>query len=172
MKKSAVVLLLAISGCASAKTLPMETLQVLYDAYANLNSCHKFGYIGDEVLSTLDKAIQANRYQDNLGNVTALTQDNINYYHSLHDQFILDQQSKSYSINQSGIRFQIKTLCDQLNTTLGDRLGVKANIISPDNLPESAKPVFSKESNHNAPTIPEDRPMTWENSPVQGIQVR
>ncbi|HHF8008250.1 TPA: hypothetical protein ACPT1G_003453, partial [Escherichia coli] len=114
MKKTTAMLLLAFSGCAGAKTLPAENLQGLYEAYATLNTCHQYGYTGDESLTALDKLIRSNRYQDNTGNIMTLTKDNINYYHSLQDRFILEQQFKSKGINQSGIRLQIKTLCDQM----------------------------------------------------------
>ena len=104
MRKTAAMLLLAFSGCAGAKTLPAENLQGLYEAYATLNTCHQYGYTGDEALTALDKLIRSNRYQDNTGNIMTLTKDNINYYHSLQDRFILEQQFKSEGINQSGIR--------------------------------------------------------------------
>ena len=172
MKKTTAMLLLAFSGCAGAKTLPAENLQGLYEAYATLNTCHQYGYTGDESLTALDKLIRSNRYQDNTGNIMTLTKDNINYYHSLQDRFILEQQFKSEGINQSGIRLQIKTLCDQMNAAVGGKLGVKTRVISPDDLPASAKPVFDKPATNNAPEIPEDRPMTWDNSPVQGIPIK
>ncbi|CAD5668259.1 TPA: hypothetical protein OCF81_003275 [Escherichia coli] len=172
MKKNAAILFLALSGYVGANTLPVTTLQELYEVYATLNTCHQYGYIGNEGLTVLDKFIQGNRYQDNTGNITTLTKDNINYYHSLQDSFVLEQQIKSTGINQSGIRLQIKTFCDQMNATAGGKLGVKTHIISPDNLPASAKPVFKKPSPNNAQTIPEDHPMKWENSPVQGIPIQ
>lgn len=34
MKKTAAMLLMALSGCAGAKTLPAENLQGLYETYA------------------------------------------------------------------------------------------------------------------------------------------
>lgn len=53
MRKTAAMLLLAFSGCAGAKTLPAENLQGLYEAYATLNTCHQYGYTGDEALTAL-----------------------------------------------------------------------------------------------------------------------
>ena len=72
MRKTAAMLLLAFSGCAGAKTLPAENLQGLYEAYATLNTCHQYGYTGDEALTALDKLIRSNRYQDNTGNIRTI----------------------------------------------------------------------------------------------------
>jgi tRNA uridine 5-carbamoylmethylation protein Kti12 len=95
MKKTAAMLLLAFSGCAGAKTLPAENLQGLYEAYATLNTCHQYGYTGDEALTALDKLIRSNRYQDNTGNIMILTKDNINYYHSFRTALFLSSNSKA-----------------------------------------------------------------------------
>ena len=101
------MLLLAFSGCAGAKHSPQKICKG-WRAYATLNTRHQYGYTGDEALTALDKLIRSNRYRDNTGNIMILTKDNINYYHSLRDRFILEQQFKSEGINQSGIRLQIK----------------------------------------------------------------
>ncbi|CAM3954236.1 hypothetical protein [Aeromonas bestiarum] len=171
MKKAAAIILLVCSGYANAKILPIDTLQALYEVYAKLNTCHHFGYIDNDVLSSLDKVIQNNKYQDNVGNVSNLTQDNIDYYHSLHDRQILDLQAYSNNPEQSGSRPNIKILCDQLNTSTGSSLGIQAHIIPPDQLPTSARPILNEENGSSIQTPPEESPIEWESSPVEGATI-
>lgn len=171
MKKILAILLFVCSGSTSAKVLPIDTLEVLYEAYANLNTCHHFGYIDNDVLGALDNIIQKNKYQDNLGNISSLTQDNINYYHSLQDRKILGLQEYSNMPDQSGYRFNIKLLCDQRNANIGSRLGIEARTIPSENLPASAKPITNGGEESSGQTIPEDKPIEWENSPVGGVNI-
>ncbi|WP_429066184.1 hypothetical protein [Aeromonas bestiarum] len=171
MKKALVILLLVCSGGTNANVVPIDTLQALYEAYAKLNTCHQYGYISDDVLEALDNIIQKNKYQDNLGNIASLTQDNINYYHSLQDGKILELQAYSNMPDQSGYRLNIKLLCDQRNSVMGSRLGVEAREISPEKLPASARPVINEGAEGGEQTTPEDKPMEWENSPVGGVSI-
>lgn len=168
MKKALAVLFLVCSGGANAKVVPIDTLQASYEIYATLNTCHQFGYIGGDVLGTLDDIIQGNQYQDNLGNISSLTQDNINYYHSLQDRKVLGLQEYSNMPDQSGHRFNIKILCDQLNSAMGSKLGIEAIVIPSENLPDSAKPITNGGEESGGQAMPEDKPMQWENSPVGG----
>lgn len=168
MKKALAVLFLVCSGGANAKVVPIDTLQASYEIYATLNTCHQFGYIGGDVLGTLDDIIQGNQYQDNLGNISSLTQDNISYYHSLQDRKVLGLQEYSNMPDQSGYRFNIKILCDQLNSAMGSKLGIEAIVIPSENLPDSAKPITSGGEKSGGQTTPEDKAIEWENSPVGG----
>lgn len=171
MKKDLAILLLIYSGCANAQVVPIDALQASYEVYATLNTCHQFGYIGGDVLEALDNFIQRNKYQDNLGNISSLNQDNIDYYHSLQDRKILGLQEYSSIPDQSGSRFNIKILCDQLNSAMGSKLGIEATVIPSENLPDSAKPITNGEEKSGGQAMPEDKSMQWENSPVDGVNI-
>lgn len=168
MNKKISMLLLACSSYANADIVPLDTLPAHYEIYAKLNTCHQLGYIGNEILMLLDEIIQSNSYQDNLGNISKLKQDNINYYRSLQDRQILGLQDYSNMPDQSGYRFNIKILCDQLNSVMGSRLGIEARPITSEKLPASARPIISEETESGGHAMPEDKPMQWENSPVGG----
>ncbi|WP_421212047.1 hypothetical protein [Aeromonas enteropelogenes] len=166
MKKGLAILLLTSTGGVNANVVPADTLQAFYEVYAKLNTCNQLGYIGDEVLRALDDVIQKNQYQDNLGNISSLSQDNINYYHSLRDEEISNLQSYSNNPEQSGVRPNIKLVCDQLNASMGNRLGVQTMVIPSDKLPASARPITNEDAENSGQTTPEDRAIEWENSPI------
>lgn len=170
MKKSLIVLLLISTGRANANVVPIDTLQVFYEVYAKLNTCHQLGYISDDVLGGLDDVIQRNKYQDNLGNISSVTQDNISYYHSLRDKEIYNLQDYSNNTEQSGMRSHIKLVCDQLNARMGSKLGIQAMVIPSEKLPASAKSITNEDAENNSGELPpEDRAVEWENSPVGGV---
>ncbi|WP_447766770.1 hypothetical protein [Aeromonas veronii] len=171
MKKTLAVLFLVCSGGTNAKVVSIDTLQASYEIYATLNTCHQFGYIDDDVLETLDDIIQGNQYQDHLGNISNLNQNSINYYHSLRDRTVLGLQEDSNMPDQSGYRFNIKMLCDQLNSAMGSKLGVETIVIPSENLPDSAKPIANGEEKSGGQATQEDKPMKWENSPVGGVNI-
>lgn len=171
MNKKISILLLACSSYANADIVPLDALPAHYEIYAKLNTCHQLGYIGNDILMPLDELIQSNSYQDNLGNISKLTQDNINYYRSLQDRQILGLQDYSNMPDQSGYRSNIKTLCDQLNSVMGSRLGIEARTIASKKLPASARPIISEGTESGGQAMPEDKPMQWENSPVGGVNI-
>lgn len=169
MKKGLAILLLISSGSANANVVPIDTLQAFYEIYAKLNTCHQFGYISDDVLGELDDVIQRNKYQDNLGRISSLTKDNINYYHSLRDKEISNLQDYSNNPEQSGMRPNIKLVCDEINISMGKKLGVQAMIIPSEKLPDSAKPITNEEGEDSKQTPPNDKPIERKNNPDSGI---
>lgn len=171
MNKKISWLLLVCSSCANADIVSLNALPAHYEIYAKLNTCHQLGYIGDEVLMPLDELIQRNSYQDNIGNISKLTQDNVNYYHSLQDRQILNLQDYSNMPDQSGYRFNIKILCDQLNSAMGSRLGIQTMAIPSEKLPANAKPITNEGAENSEQTALEDKPMDWENSPIGGVNI-
>lgn len=170
MNKGLAILLLISAGSANANVVPIDRLQVFYEVYAKLNTCHQLGYISDDVLGALDDVIQRNKYQDNLGNISSVTQGDINYYHSLRDKEIYNLQDYSDNPEQSGMRSNIKLVCDQLNASMGSKLGIQAMVIPPEKLPASAKSITNEDAENNSGELPpEDRAVEWENSPVGGV---
>lgn len=169
MKKGLAILLLISTDSTNANVVPIDTLQAFYEVYAKLNTCHQFGYISDDVLGALDDVIQGNKYQDNLGNISGLTQDNISYYHSLRDKEISNLQDYSNNTEQSGMRSNIKLVCDQLNVSMGEKLGVQAMVIPSEKLPDSAKSITNEDIKNSGKSTPEDSTVEWENSPVGGV---
>lgn len=164
MKKTLMVLLpsiLLLTLSAEAKVLPIQSYNVLTEQFSLLNTCRAEGYIVDTaVLKRLDKLIKRFEYQDASGTKTRITPAMEQEYHNRADMNVLNAR-------MLGQQDQASIVCNKVLKDFTDRFDELEEKISATNSPQTESPALAP-----APTEPEDRPMKWENSPVQGIPIQ
>ncbi|EFI5421408.1 hypothetical protein MWR31_15890 [Enterobacter hormaechei] len=163
MKKTLMTLLpfvALLTLSAEAKVLPIQSYNILTQQFSMLNTCRAEGYIVDTaVLKRLDKLIKRFEYQDASGTTTRITPAMEQEYHNRADMDIMNAR-------MLGQQDQASIACNKVLKDFTDRFDELEAKISATNPSQTESPALAP-----APTAPEDRPMTWDNSPVQGIQV-
>ncbi|RAU49870.1 hypothetical protein DBY68_010510 [Pseudocitrobacter sp. RIT415] len=141
-----------------AKVLPIQSYNILTQQFSMLNTCRSEGYIVDTaVLKRLDNLIKRFEYEDASGTKTRITPEMEQEYHNRAD---MDVQNA----RMLGQQEQASAVCNKVLKDFTDRF---------DELEEKISAAISSrtESPVPAPAVSEERAMTWDNSPVQGIQV-
>ncbi|HCL5270750.1 TPA: hypothetical protein N2G33_002977 [Salmonella enterica] len=163
MKKTLMTLLpfvALLTLSAEAKVLPIQSYNILTQQFSMLNTCRAEGYIVDTaVLKRLDKLIKRFEYQDASGTTTRITPAMEQEYQNRADMDVLNAR-------MLGQQDQVSIVCNKVLKDFTDRFDELEAKISATNPPQTESPALIP-----APTEPEDRPMIWDNSPVQGIQV-
>lgn len=149
------IALLTVS--AEAKVLPIQSYNVLTEQYSLLSTCRSEGYIVDTtVLRRLDTLIKRFEYQDASGTTTRVTPEMAQEYHNRGDMDV--ENARIF-----GQQEQASAVCNKVLKDFRDGF---------DELEAKLSATTPAASPPPAPTVPEDRPVTWENSPVQGIPVQ